>query len=121
MLYLLPDLEVYYNPHYIASLLSMSVVTSKYCVTTDTKSSHTWKITKKLNSLITDMEYINFISPMISHWGRIQIISPTTKQLINLKSLSLATNLYPLFPPIEVILTNAKLKEWIMHNYCREG
>ena len=32
-IYLIPELQVYYNPQSIVNLLSMSVVTSKYCVT----------------------------------------------------------------------------------------
>ena len=30
---IIPDLELHYNPYSIANLLSVSVVTSKYCVT----------------------------------------------------------------------------------------
>ena len=36
-LILLPNLEVYYNPQLIYNLLSMSIFTSKYCVTIDSK------------------------------------------------------------------------------------
>ena len=83
--------------------------------------SYTWKIIKKLNSLITDTDSINLIPQTLAPWRRLNMISPTMKKLIKLKDLLLATHLSPLFPPIKNILPNAKLKEQILHEYCREG
>ena len=120
LLYLFPDLEVYYNPQYISNLLFMSVVTSKYDVNMDigVKGAITLhlEIIRKLNSLLAAMKYITLIPPTLSPCKRLQIISPKMKQLINLKAPLPATHLYPLLPPIKNVLLNVKLKKRIMHD-----
>ena len=114
LLGVLTNLKVYYNPQSIANLLSMSVVTSKYNVTmdkgVDSQSLYTWKIIKKLNSIVAAMDSINFMPPTISPWRHLKIISPTIKKLINIKAPLSATNLSPLFPPIKNIYPVRNLK-----------
>ena len=86
-----------------------------------TQSLYTWKIIKKLNSLVAAMGSITLISPTLAAWRRLKIRSLKIKQLINIKDLLPATHFYPLLPPIKNILPNAKLKDHIMHDYCRQG
>ena len=62
------------------------------------------------------MDSINLIPSMIAPRRLLMIISPTMKQLINLKSTVLANHLSTLLTPIKNILPDAKLKEWIMHD-----
>ena len=63
------------------------------------------------------MDSINLIPPTLSLWIHLKIISPTIKQLINIKALLPANHLYPLLLPIKNILLDAKFRERIIHDY----
>ena len=100
---IIPVLEVYYNPHSIDNLLSMSVVTSKYHVTMDSGAEDAivvhLKKTKRLNSHVAAVCSINLIPLMISLCRRLKIRSQKMEQLINLKALLPATHFSPLLTP----------------------
>ena len=103
----------------------MSVITSKYRVSMDSgvkdeiivhlENNQEIKFTSCGHGIYY-FDIVNY-SPM----DMPRYISPTMKQLMNLKSPLLATYLSPLLPPINNILPDTKLRERIMHDYCREG
>ena len=67
------------------------------------------------------MESITFLPKILYPWILLKIISPTTKQLIDIKTLLSDTHFSPLFLPINNISPGEKLKERIMYDYCMEG
>ena len=67
------------------------------------------------------MDSINFSLPTLSPQRILTIRSVSMEKLINLKNPLSAAHLSPLFPAINNILPDAKLKEQIMHDYFREG